>query len=111
MGWLEQFNELRTKSGMSLDELSASSGVPKGTLSKITSGVTKNPSIETMKALVHTMGYTLDDLDKKEKTVTVDSDDLDPLDIEFISLVKQLSDQDKAMFLDLIKAIVQMRGQ
>lgn len=61
--WLETFNEMRKKSGMSLDEISAKSGVPKGTLAKITSGITKAPTLETMKSLVYAMGYTLKDLD------------------------------------------------
>lgn len=66
--WLETFNMMRQKSGMSLDELSEKSGVPKGTLAKISSGITKTPSLETMKSLVYTMGYTLDDLDRGIKT-------------------------------------------
>ena len=61
--WLETFNEMRKKSGMSLDEISEKSGVPKGTLAKITSGITKAPALETMKSLVYAMGYTLRDLD------------------------------------------------
>lgn len=61
--WLDKFNEMRKNSGMSLDEISAKSGVPKGTLSKITAGITKAPPLETMRKLVHSMGYTLDDLD------------------------------------------------
>lgn len=32
--WLDVFNEMRKSSGMSLDELSEKSGVPKGTLAK-----------------------------------------------------------------------------
>ena len=47
---------------MTLDEISAKSGVPKGTLSKITAGITKAPPLETMRKLVYSMGYTLDDL-------------------------------------------------
>ena len=62
--WLNAFNRLREKSGLSLDDLSARSGVPKSTLSKITSGITKSPSIETIKSLVYAMGYTLADLDE-----------------------------------------------
>ena len=65
--WLERFNEMRRISGMSLDELSKKSGVPKGTLAKITSGITKAPSLETMRSLVYAMGYTLNDLDGYEK--------------------------------------------
>lgn len=61
--WLDTFNEMRKKSEMSLDEISAKSGVPKGTLAKITSGITKAPPLETMRKLVYSMGYTLNDLD------------------------------------------------
>lgn len=61
--WLNNFNALRRESGMSLDDISEKSGVPKGTLAKITSGQTLNPSLETMRALVYAMGYTLDDLE------------------------------------------------
>lgn len=62
--WLDVFNEMRKKSGMSLDEISVKSGIPKGTLSKITAGITKSPPLETMRKLVYSMGYTLDDLDR-----------------------------------------------
>ena len=48
---------------MSLDVLSERSGVPKGTLAKITSGATKTPALETVKSLVYAMGYSLADLD------------------------------------------------
>lgn len=61
--WLTKFNELRKASGMSLDVLSEQSGVPKGTLAKITSGATKTPALETVKSLVYAMGYSLADLD------------------------------------------------
>lgn len=61
--WLDNFNKLRKLSGLSLDELSEKSGVARGTLSKITAGITKSPSIETLKSLVYAMGYTLADLD------------------------------------------------
>lgn len=60
---LEKINEMRKKRGLSIDELCLKSGVPKGTLSKITAGITKNPSVDTIKAIVYAMGYTLDDLD------------------------------------------------
>ena len=66
--WLETFNMMRQQSGLSLDELSDKSGVPKGTLAKISSGITKTPSLDTMRSLVYTMGFTLDDLDRGIKT-------------------------------------------
>ena len=61
--WLDRFNEMRKQSGLSLDELCAKSNVPKGTLAKITSGITKAPTLETVRSLVYAMGFTLADLD------------------------------------------------
>lgn len=75
---LERINLMRKQTNLSIDELSARSGVPKGTLSKITAGITKNPSIETVKAIVYCMGFTLDDLvddDFLEKKAPALSDD------------------------------------
>ena len=60
---LEKINIMRKSIGMSIDELSDKSGVPKGTVSKITSGITKDPGIEAVKAIVYAMGFRLDDLD------------------------------------------------
>ena len=78
---LEKINDMRKHIGMSIDDLSEKSGVPKGTLSKITAGITKNPSIDTVKAIVHTMGFTLDDLDdfprsKKENDLSMENREL-----------------------------------
>lgn len=78
---LEKINDMRKHIGMSIDALSEKSGVPKGTLSKITAGITKNPSIDTVKAIVHTMGFTLDDLDdfprsKKENDLSMENREL-----------------------------------
>jgi transcriptional regulator with XRE-family HTH domain len=42
-------------------ELAEKSGVPIGTLNKILYGDTKNPSLDTMRAIAHALGCTLDD--------------------------------------------------
>ena len=52
MTWLDKLLAMRKASGMSLDELSRASGVPKGTLAKITSGATRDPKLETIRQLV-----------------------------------------------------------
>ena len=81
--WLDAFNDMRRRSGLSLDELSEKSGVPKGTLAKITSGVTKAPALETIRSLVYAMGYTLNDLDNNEnapeKTQRLSNDEIELL--------------------------------
>ena len=83
--WLDTFNNIRRESGMSLDELSEKSGVPKGTLSKITAGITKSPSLETMRQLVYAMGYTLSVLDEKECAPTPSKDDAGVLTAQELS--------------------------
>lgn len=60
---LEKINLFRREKGLSVEELSKLSGVPLGTLSKITAGITKNPNLETVKAIVSALGLTLDDLE------------------------------------------------
>ena len=58
---LEKINILRKQKGISLDALVSLSGVPKGTLSKISAGITKNPSLDTMTAIANALGCSIDD--------------------------------------------------
>ena len=60
--WLENLNRLKKSSSMTIEEISCASGVPKGTLNKLFAGQTKDPQLSTVSAVVHCMGYTLDDL-------------------------------------------------
>lgn len=60
---LEKIAELKKKLGLTNEELSRLSGVPKGTIDKILSGVTKDPKLETLKAIARVLGCTLDDFD------------------------------------------------
>lgn len=48
---LEIINQRKKKKKLTNEELSVLSGVPKGTIDKITSGATKDPKLETLKAL------------------------------------------------------------
>lgn len=91
--WLDRFNDLRRSSGMSLDELSEKSGVPKGTLAKITSGITKSPALETMRSLVYAMGYTLNDLEELKNTPTSSADDAGVLTQEELSRISAAMEQ------------------
>lgn len=60
----ERLSELRRSRGFTLEELSRRSGVPMSTVKKISAGITKNPNIETLRALTEAMGCTLGDLDR-----------------------------------------------
>lgn len=65
-----RINDIRKEKGISLDELCERSGVPKGTLSKITAGITDNPTLETVKAIARALGCTLDDFDDEPRKET-----------------------------------------
>jgi transcriptional regulator with XRE-family HTH domain len=48
--------------GIGNKELSEKSGVPLKTVSNIVTGATDNPTLETIRALAHALGCTLDDI-------------------------------------------------
>ncbi len=64
---LERINEYKKKLGMTTEELSEKSGVPIGTLNKILSGATKDPKLETLKAIARVLGLSLDDFDDSNR--------------------------------------------
>ena len=57
----------RKDAGMTLDELSERSGVPKGTINKIIGGVTKAPTLDNIKAIAHALGKRLADFEDDEQ--------------------------------------------
>lgn len=59
----ELISRYRKDAEMTIDELSESSGVPKGTLNKIIAGTTKAPTLDTMKAIAKALGKRLADFD------------------------------------------------
>lgn len=60
---LEIIEKLKKELNLTSKQLSEKSGVPKGTLDKILNGTTKDPKLETLKALSRVLGCTLDDFD------------------------------------------------
>lgn len=61
-----KINEIRKQKGLSIDELCELSGIPKGTLSKITAGITTSPTLDTVRAIANALGCKLDDLDDSQ---------------------------------------------
>lgn len=117
MNWFENLKRLKFESGMSTHEIAEKSGLPEPTLEKIFSGATKSPGIHTVHTIVHTLGYTLDDLDddictKKSPSTT----EVAPRDGHFtleesdrllaaLGLIKegqQLSDDDLAFLTHIV---------
>ncbi len=58
-----RINEIRREKNMSIDDLCERSGIPKGTLSKITAGITASPTLDTVRSIANALGCRLDDLD------------------------------------------------
>lgn len=63
MGLGDRINLIRKEKNMSIDDLCERSSIPKGTLSKITAGITSNPTLETVRAIAKALECKLDDLD------------------------------------------------
>ena len=59
---LKKISQLRKASRMTIEELAFESGIPISPVQKISSGITKNPGIETMAALAEALNCSLDDL-------------------------------------------------
>lgn len=58
----ESLNEMKKDAGISNRKLAELSGVPEGTVNKILSGNTTNPSIDTVEAMIRAMGRSMDEL-------------------------------------------------
>lgn len=93
---LEKIAIYKKKLNLTTEELSASSGVPVGTLNKILSGATKDPKLETLKAIAKVLGLSLNDFDdtysSSSNTVAAhkDGNDFTPEELEKIEEYKKL---------------------
>lgn len=84
---LEVITILRKQKGMSVEELANKSGVPLGTLSKISAGITKDPKLETIKAIARALECSLEEFDD------YDSDSIKKnnfIETEYINMAKEL---------------------
>ena len=68
---LEKIAIYKKKLNLTTEELSEKSGVPVGTLNKILSGATKDPKLETLKAIARVLGLTLNDFDDTVQQTTL----------------------------------------
>lgn len=57
----EIINKLKKEKGLTNETLADLSGVPKSTVAKIASGITKNPSLDALQAIAKVLGCSLDD--------------------------------------------------
>lgn len=110
--WLDKLKAMKSASGMTTKEISAASGIPEPTLEKLFAGVTKDPKLETMRKLVHVLGYTLDDLDDtsiKEKSPTPEGEGLSPNRRALIEMCQGLDEETAQTVLEMIRAVKALR--
>lgn len=118
---LEKINEIRKAKGISIDELCERSGLPRGTISKLTAGITTNPTLGTMQAIARALGCRLDDFDDPPKTENAPaSEDAEALRVEEVmeafysaGLVprgQDLTDEDLRFLLSVVAALRQWFG-
>ena len=60
----EAISICRKQKGLTIDELVEKSGVPKGTLNKITNGITLSPKIETVRAIANALDMRMEDFER-----------------------------------------------
>ena len=104
----EMVSRYRKDAGMTIDELSAASGVPKGTLNKIIAGTTKSPTLDTVRALAEALGKKLEDFDdglQKKQPAPTNGDELAEDDKRIIELLHQLTPENRERIVEIIKAL------
>ena len=110
----ELLTKRREELGLTREDVVSRSGVPRGTVSKIMSGHTLNPQIESLKAIVYALGLTLESIDDSDKTQASMSDalyisrptgnaDTDELRRQLHDFIDQLSDDDLRAMSVMIK--------
>ena len=94
MDWLSRLKEMKNTSGKTTKEIADLSGVPEPTLEKLFAGNTRDPRLNTICAVVHCMGYTLDDLvpseDIKKEPSDITASELSENERIFMSLPPDL---------------------
>lgn len=60
--WLEALKKMKKFSGKTSKQISEETNIPKSTIDKLFAGQTKEPYLVSTRAIVHSMGFTLDDL-------------------------------------------------
>lgn len=68
--WLDNLRALKATTNLNNEQIAIKSGIPKPTVEKIFSGATKEPKITTIQQIVHSLGFTLDDIDDSGKGAT-----------------------------------------
>lgn len=89
--WLDNLKDLKKQSGMSAKQIAEKTNLPERTVSRIFSGDTENPYMDTLRRIVDVLGGSLDDLFAESK-VRVANTDLIALQAEYDKLSSEAGD-------------------
>lgn len=89
--WLDNLKDLKKQSGMSAKQIAEKTNLPERTVSRIFSGDTANPLMDTLRRIVAVLGGSLDDIFAESK-VRVTNTDLVTLQAEYDKLAAEASD-------------------
>lgn len=117
---LERIDLLKKEKGWTNEQLASFSGVPKGTIDKITAGATKDPKLETIKAIARALGCSISEFDdnigiKNSPALAEASTGVNEIDAQrlyemlleqgFIEANQDLSDEDLRFLLSTAEII------
>ena len=108
---LEVINVLKKKKRLTSEQLSNESGVPLGTLNKILNGTTKDPKLETLKALARVLDCRLDDFDdsKPNKQKEEPKNQLETIAAHFDG--EEFTENDKDDIENFIKYVISKKNK
>jgi transcriptional regulator with XRE-family HTH domain len=89
--WLDNLKNLKKQSGMSAKQIAEKTNLPERTVSRIFSGDTENPYMDTLRRIVDVLGGSLDDI-FVESRVRVANTDLIALQAEYDKLQSEAND-------------------
>lgn len=72
--WLDNLKELRKKTGMTVKQIAEQTNLPERTVSRIFSGDTDAPRVDTLRRMVAVLGGSLDDLFAESGSVVANAD-------------------------------------
>ena len=83
--WLDKLKDLKKEAGMSAKQIAEATNLPERTVTRIFSGDTENPYMDTLRRIVAVLGGSLDDLFAESKMRVADTD-LIALQTEYANL-------------------------
>jgi transcriptional regulator with XRE-family HTH domain len=114
--WLDNLKELKKSKGMSVKQIADATNLPERTVTRIFSGDTDNPYVDTLHRIVSVLDGSLDNILADTKTVVGDANlitlqnDVDRLNNEVILLQAKLSiAEDKVVTLTTENDILRMK--